>query len=94
MGDEDEVPEDEGAGHRREEGYRREEAIRSLLKRHDDNRLTIGAVDEIAHELGVSRSTMYRLITAYRAKGTVSSVEPRTLGDEKTPWCWTQNARR
>jgi putative transposase len=83
MGDEDEVPEDEGAGHRREEGYRREEAIRSLLKRHDDNRLTIGAVDEIAHELGVSRSTMYRLITAYRAKGTVSSVEPRTLGRRK-----------
>ena len=43
----------------------------------------IGAVDEIAQELGVSRSTMYRLITAYRAKGTVSSVEPRALGRRK-----------
>ena len=83
MGDEDEVAEDEGAVQRREEGYRREEAIRSLLKRHDDSRLTIGAVEEIAHELGVSRSTMYRLITAYRAKGTVSSVEPRALGRRK-----------
>ncbi len=45
MGDEDEVAEDEGAVQRREEGYRREEAIRSLLKRHDDSRLTIGAVE-------------------------------------------------
>ena len=48
MGDEHEVAEDEGAVQRREEGYRREEAIRSLLKRHDDSRLTISAVDEIA----------------------------------------------
>lgn len=83
MGDEDEVCEDGGAVQRREEGYRREEAIRSVLKRHDDSRLTIGAVDEIPHELGVSRSTMYRLITAYRAEGTVSSVEPRVLGRRK-----------
>ncbi len=30
-----------------------------------------------------SRLTMYRLITAYRAKGTVSSVEPRALGRRK-----------
>ena len=79
----DEVGEDEKAGQRREEGYRREEAIRGLLKRHDDRRLSIGAVEEIAHELGVSRSTMYRLITAYRAERTVSSVEPRVLGRRK-----------
>src|SRR5271156_1075973 len=83
MGGEDDVAEDEEARQRREEGCRREEAIRGLLKRHDDQRLTIGAVEEIAQELGVSRSTMYRLITAYRAKGTVSSVEPRALGRRK-----------
>jgi putative transposase len=83
MGGENELAEDDGAAQRREEGYRREEAIRSLLKRHKDSRLTIGAVEEIAHELGVSRSTMYRLITAYRAKGTVSSVQPRVLGRRK-----------
>ncbi|MGJ0505094.1 MAG: Mu transposase C-terminal domain-containing protein [Methylocystis sp.] len=80
MGGEDDFPDDEEASRRREEGCRREEAIRDLLKRHDDKRLSIGAVDEVAQELGVSRSTMYRLITAYRAKGTVSSVEPRALG--------------
>jgi hypothetical protein len=80
MGGEDGVPEDGEAYRRREEGCRREEAIRSLLKRHDDKRLNIGAVDSVAQELGVSRSTMYRLITAYRAEGTVSSVEPRALG--------------
>ena len=78
MGGEDDVAEDDGARRRREEGCRREEAIRGLLKRHDDKRLTTGAVEEIAQELGVSRSTMYRLITAYRAKATVSSVEPRS----------------
>jgi putative transposase len=83
MGSEDDVAEDDEAHRRREEGCRREEAIRSLLKRHDDKRLTIGAVEEIAQELGVSRSTMYRLITGYRAKGTVSSVEPRAQGRRK-----------
>src|SRR5271163_979371 len=83
MGGEDDVAEDDEARRRREEGCRREEAIRGLLKRHDDKRLTIGAVEEIAQELGVSRSTMYRLITAYRAKGTVSSVEPRAQGRRK-----------
>jgi len=80
---EDDVPEDDDAHRRREEGCRREEAIRSLLKRHDDKRLTIGAVEEIAQELGVSRPTMCRLITAYRAKGTVSSVEPRAQGAQR-----------
>ena len=90
----DEVGEDEKTDQRREEGYRREEAIRGLLKRHGDRRLSIGAVDEIARELGVSRSTMYRLITAYRAERTVSSVEPRVWGDERTPWCWTPSAKR
>src|SRR5271156_997494 len=83
MGGEDDVAEDDEARRRREEGCRREEAIRGLLKRHDDKRLTIGAVEETAQELGVSRSTMYRLITAYRAKGTVSSVEPRSKGRRK-----------
>jgi putative transposase len=83
MGGEDDVAEDDEARRRRDEGCRREEAIRGLLKRHDDKRLTIGAVEEIAQELAVSRSTMYRLITAYRAKGTVSSVEPRALGRRK-----------
>jgi putative transposase len=83
MGGEDDVPENDEASRRREEGCRREEAICGLLKRHDDKRLSIGAVDEIAQELGVSRSTMYRLITAYRAKGTVSSVEPRAQGRRK-----------
>jgi putative transposase len=82
MGESD-APEADEAFRRREEGCRREEAIRSLLKRYDEKRLSIGAVDEIAQELGVSRSTMYRLIAAYRAKGTVSSVEPRALGRRK-----------
>jgi putative transposase len=80
---EDSPPEGGPAHRRREEGCRREEAIRSLLQQYDGKRLTIDAVEEIALELDVSRSTMYRLITAYRAKGTVSSVEPRALGRRK-----------
>jgi putative transposase len=83
IGAEDDVPEGSSEYRRREEGCRREESIRGLLQRHDDKRLTIETVDEIALELGVSRSTMYRLITAYRAKGTVSSLEPPALGRPK-----------
>src|SRR5271170_5823040 len=79
----DDVPEESEARRRREEGCRREEAIRGLLKRHGDKRLTIVDVGTVAWELGVSRSTMYRLIVAYRAKGTVSSVEPRAMGRRK-----------
>ena len=79
MGGEDDVAEDDEARRRREEGCRREEAIRGLLKRHDDKRLTIGAVEEIAQELGVSRSTMYRLITAYRAKGRINHAAVAAL---------------
>jgi putative transposase len=80
---EEEVSTDGQARRRREEGCRREEAIRALLKRHGDNRLTIVDVEAVAWELGVSRSTMYRLIMAYRAKGTVSSVEPQAMGRRK-----------
>ena len=80
---EDDVPTEGQAQGRREEGYRREEAIRGLLKRHGDKKLTIVDVEAVAWELGVSRSTMYRLIIAYRAKGTVSSVEPRAMGRRK-----------
>ena len=65
------------------EGCRREEAISGLLERHGDKRLSMTDVDEVAWELGVSRSTLYRLIAAYRAKGTVSSVEPRSRGRRK-----------
>src|SRR5271156_2601970 len=83
MGGEDDVAEDDEGRRGRGEGCRREEAIRGLLKRHDDKRLTIGAVEETAQELGVSRSTLSRLTTAYRAKGTVSSVEPRSKGRRK-----------
>ena len=76
--------EDDEARRRREEGRRREEAIRGLLKRHDDKRLNDCAVEEIAQESGVpSRATMYRSITAYRDKGRVSSVERRALGRRK-----------
>ena len=82
MGEED-VPGDGQARRRREEGCRREQAIRGLLKRQGDKRLRIVEVEAVAWELGVSRSTMYRLIIAYRAKGTVSSVEPRAMGRRK-----------
>jgi putative transposase len=37
----------------------------------------------VAWELGVSWATLYRLIAVYRAKRTVSSVEPRSWGRRK-----------
>ncbi len=65
------------------EGCRREEAISGLLERHGEKRLSIADVEEVAWELGVSRATLYRLIAAFRAKRTVSSVEPRNRGRRK-----------
>lgn len=62
------------------EGCRREGTIIGLLERHGDKRLSMTDVDDVAWELGVSRSTLYRLIAAYRSKRTVSSVEPRSWG--------------
>ena len=43
------------------EACRREEAIRDLLRRYPD-RMTLGAVEDVARELGRSRATLYRLI--------------------------------
>ena len=93
MGGEDDVAEDEEARQRREEGCRREEAIRGLLKRHDDKRLTIGAVEEIAQELSVSRSTMYRLITLIEPRAQYRRSSRARWGGAKTHWCWTPSAR-
>ncbi len=50
MGGENDVAEDDEAHRCREEGCRREQAIRGLLKRHDDKRLSIGTVEEIAQD--------------------------------------------
>ena len=62
-----------------EEACRREEAIRSLLRRHP-KRLTYAAIDEVASELDVSRITVYRLLRSFRAGGTVTSLMPRSRG--------------
>jgi len=51
------------------EACRREEAIRKLLGRSDGERLKVGDVEEVALELGVSRATLYRLITARKRRG-------------------------
>ena len=75
------------------EGCRREEAISGLLERHGDRRLSIADVDEVAWELGVSRATLYRLIAAFRAKRTVSSVEPRSRGRRKNGFVLDAQAR-
>ena len=65
------------------EACRREEAIRKLLGRSDGERLKVGDVEEVALELGVSRATLYRLITAYRQTPTVEALEPRQRGRRK-----------
>ena len=59
------------------EACRREETIRKLLGRSEGERLKMGDVEEVTLELGVSRATLYRLITAYRQTPTVEALEPR-----------------
>src|SRR5574340_492340 len=61
------------------EGLRRHEAIRSLLERHS-GLLRTADVKDVAWDLGVSQATLYRLITTYKATGTVEALMPRTRG--------------
>ncbi len=74
--DEPETPE---AKRRWNEGLRRHESIRSLIERHP-GLLKAADVKDVAWDLGVSQATLYRLITAYRASGTVEALMPRTSG--------------
>lgn len=58
-----------------------------------EKRLTIAAVEATTWEPGVSRSTMYRLIAAYRGKGTVPTVESPLMGREaRGHLYWTPSA--
>ena len=64
------------------EGLRRHEAIRALLERHKGP-LKNGDVRDVAWELGVSQATLYRLIAAYKAIGTVEALMPKVTGRPK-----------
>ena len=70
----------------REEGCRREEAIRSFLKRRCDRRLTIGDVEAVAWELGVSRSTMYLSHQMGSASFSVTDLIGRSANFNFTVW--------
>lgn len=58
------------------EACRREEAIRDLLRCYPD-RMTRRAVEEVAWQLGLSRTTLYELIGRYRAARTVDVLLER-----------------
>jgi putative transposase len=68
-----------GQHHRERRTRRRHEAIRSLLERHA-GLLRTADVKDVAWDLGVSQATLYRLITTYKAIGTVEALMPRTSG--------------
>ena len=55
---------------------------RDLLRRYPD-RLTVSAVEDVARELGLSRTTTYRLIKRYRAARTVEVLLDRPLRQPK-----------
>lgn len=64
------------------EACRREDVIADLIRRHP-KRLTAGAVDAAAWELGLSRATVYRLIEHYRSTRTVTGLMAQTRGRKK-----------
>jgi len=64
------------------EACRREEAIRDLLRRYPD-RMTRNALEEVAWELGLSRTTLYELIARYRATRTVEVLVEKPPGRPK-----------
>ena len=61
---------------------RREEAVRDLLRSYP-GRMTKSAVEEVAWELGLSRTTLYLLIGRYRAAGTVEVLLDQPAGRPK-----------
>jgi putative transposase len=65
------------------EACRREEAVRGLLNRSPGERPRMRDVDNVALELGISRATLYRLITVYRQTPTVEALQPRQRGRPK-----------
>jgi putative transposase len=81
--DGDDADASEGDGPEWLEACRREEAIRELLGRSDRERLKLTDVEEVALDLGISRATLYRLITIYRQTPTVEALEPRRRGRRK-----------
>ena len=64
------------------EACRREEAIRDLLRRHP-GRMTKSAVEDVAWELGLSRTTLYLLIGRYRGARTVEVLLDQPAGRPK-----------
>ena len=72
-------PETPAESARWREGFRRHEAIRGVLERHA-GLLRTADVKDVAWDLGVSQAALYRLITAYKALGTVEVLMPRTSG--------------
>ena len=61
------------------EACRREQAIRDLLRRYP-GRMTKSAVEDVAWELGISRSLLYQLIVRYRATRTVDVLVEKRRG--------------
>ena len=61
------------------EAHRRADAIRRFLRNRPDSRSASDVLD-LAHELGVSKATAYRLVKAFRAGGTVVALVDRKRG--------------
>jgi hypothetical protein len=64
------------------EACRREAVIRDLLQRYP-GRMTKRAVEDVAWELGLSRTTLYLLIGRYRASRTVEVLLDQPAGRPK-----------
>ena len=61
------------------EAHRRADAIRRFLRNRPDTR-SVSEVLDLAKELGVSKATAYRLVKAFRAGATVTSLVDRKRG--------------
>jgi putative transposase len=61
------------------EGRRRYKSIRNLVERYR-GQLPKSELSDIAWELGVSRATLYRLISLYRRFGIVEALVPKSTG--------------
>ena len=69
----------DAAALRRAEGRRRYELIRQLVQDHGRT-IPAARMQEVGRALGVSPTTVYRLVRLFRKHGTVDALQPRPRG--------------
>ena len=93
MPEDDQERDDDTAAALQAEGLRRYSLIRGLLQ--DEHRsLPAAEMQAAARTLGVSQTTLYRLVRLYRQHGTVEALHRAREADPKAAGCYPDASRQ